>query len=60
MSLPPPSSGDETATPVESTAAEVPARRPDVWKRNAIEWLLVVVAAVTVALVVSATSAKPS
>jgi len=58
MSLPPPSSGDESATPVESTAAEVSARNPHAWKRNAIEWLVVVVGAVVVALVVSATSAQ--
>jgi len=58
MSIPPPSSGDESATPVESTAAEVSTRNPDAWKRNAIEWLVVVVAAVAVALVVSATSAQ--
>ncbi len=52
---PTPSSGP---TPVESTAAEVPARQAGSWKRNAIEWAAVVVAAVTVALLISTTTAQ--
>jgi signal peptidase I len=43
---------------VESTAAPVAPRNPDAWKRTAIEWLVVVVAAVAVALLISATSVQ--
>ncbi len=42
--------------PVESTAAPAPPRKPEAWKRSAVEWLVVVVVAVAVALLISATS----
>ena len=58
MSVPLPSAGDESATPVESPAAQVPAHAPGSWRRNAFEWIAVVVAATAVALIVSATSAQ--
>jgi signal peptidase I len=44
---------------VESTAEAVPPKdKSATWKRNAIEWLVVVVAAVGVALLISATSVQ--
>jgi signal peptidase I len=42
--------------PTESTAAPVAARKPNAWKRTAIEWVVVLAVAVAVALLISATS----
>jgi len=56
-----PGDGDGPPAPpglAESTAAAVAPRNPEAWKRTAIEWLVVVVAAVAVALLISATSVQ--
>jgi signal peptidase I len=42
--------------PAESSATVVPERNPDAWKRSALEWLVVVIGAVAVALLIQATS----
>ena len=41
---------------MESSALPAPPRKPEAWKRSAVEWLVVVVVAVAVALLISATS----
>ncbi len=65
-SVPLPGDGDERPTaapreppvPVDSSAQPTPPRKPEAWKRNAVEWLVVVVVAVAVALLISATSVQ--
>ena len=41
---------------LEQSRPPAPARKPEAWKRSAVEWLVVVVVAVAVALLISATS----
>jgi signal peptidase I len=50
MSLPPPSSDD--------VAIDPPPKKKRSWQRNAIEWMVVLVGAVAVALVIQATSVQ--
>ena len=60
--VPPPGDGDDPdrATPAPAAASPAPPAaapsNPDAWKRSALEWLAVVVVAVVVALLISATS----
>ena len=54
----PPAAPDGPRAPVESSASPTPPRKPEAWKRSALEWLVVVVIAVAVALLISATSVQ--